>query len=59
MKWLADENIPLAAVERLRTLGHDVLWVAETARDSSDSGVLAMAVRDHVFCSASIEILAS
>jgi len=26
MRVLADENIPLAAVERLRSAGHDVVW---------------------------------
>jgi hypothetical protein len=29
MRVLANENLPRIAVEALRSLGHDVLWIAE------------------------------
>ena len=32
MRLLADENIPLKAITRLRELGHDVLSVKESMR---------------------------
>ena len=39
----ADENVPLPVVERLRTLGHDILTVVEDGkgnRRSSDASIL-------------------
>ena len=43
MKFLANENIPLATVRRLRDFGHDVLAIAETAPGSTDQVVLSWA----------------
>ena len=41
MRFLADENFPLAAVEALRRDGHDVAWIRADAPGSSDEVVLA------------------
>jgi predicted nuclease of predicted toxin-antitoxin system len=46
MRLLANENFPRVAVEVLRSLGHDVLWVAESCPSVRDESVLALAVRD-------------
>lgn len=43
MRLLANENIPLDAVEALRADGHDVAWVAEDAPSTADTSVLARA----------------
>lgn len=46
----ANENFPLAVVEALRRLGHDVLTVPEAGYDNqriSDDAVLAFAVAQH------------
>ena len=40
MKFLADENIPLASVRGLRELGHDVISIAEQSPGISDEEVL-------------------
>ena len=40
-RLLADENIPLPAVTALRTAGHDVHAIQETAPGASDEDVLA------------------
>lgn len=40
---MADENIPLASVEALRSSGQDVLAASETMAGSSDREVLARA----------------
>ena len=47
IRWLADENIPLASAERLRQAGHDVVSVVETMPGASDEAVLQYAVKDH------------
>jgi len=44
MRFLADENIASIVVRRLRTAGHDVVAIAETAPGASDDRVLAIAV---------------
>jgi hypothetical protein len=31
MRWLANENIPLASIRRLRAAGHDVAAIIEDA----------------------------
>ena len=46
MRWLVDECIHSAIVERLRGSGHDVLYAAETARQSADSWLLQRASDD-------------
>ena len=46
MRLLADENFPRLAIEMLRSLGHDVLWVAETCPSAKDEHVLDLAVRE-------------
>lgn len=40
MKVLANENIPLGMVRRLRELGHDVLAIGETSPGATDAVVL-------------------
>jgi predicted nuclease of predicted toxin-antitoxin system len=46
LRFLADENIPRKAVDALRAAGHDVAWIAEEAPSTTDTDVLARAVRD-------------
>jgi predicted nuclease of predicted toxin-antitoxin system len=46
MRFLANENFPLAAVDALRGASHNTAWVREEAPGSSDKAVLAWAVRD-------------
>lgn len=46
MRLLANENFPLDAVEALRADGHDVAWIREDARESSDEQVLARAQQE-------------
>jgi predicted nuclease of predicted toxin-antitoxin system len=43
MRLCADENVPGDCVSALRQQGHDVLWIRETARGSTDDAVLAQA----------------
>jgi predicted nuclease of predicted toxin-antitoxin system len=43
MRLLANENFPGDAVEALRKLGHNVLWILLEAPGSSDQEVLARA----------------
>jgi predicted nuclease of predicted toxin-antitoxin system len=38
--WLADENINRAIVQELRNAGHDVVYAAEEARQTSDRVLL-------------------
>lgn len=40
MRFLADENFPLDAVESLRDAGHDVAWVRTDSPGSSDPQIL-------------------
>lgn len=46
MRLLADENIPLRAVQLLREMGHDVLSICEIAPKTSDEDVLELAEKD-------------
>jgi predicted nuclease of predicted toxin-antitoxin system len=46
MRVLADENIPRAAVQRLRDQGHDVAWIRESSPGVSDEVVIAQAVKE-------------
>lgn len=46
MRFLANENFPLDAVEALRHLGHDVDWGRTMAPGNSDRQVLARAVAE-------------
>lgn len=50
MRFLADENVAGGLVRALRARGHDVSWVLELARGSSDESVLG-------FCRAEGRIL--
>lgn len=43
MRILADENFPRIAVEELRSRGHDVIWVCDELRGSSDKMLLDFA----------------
>ena len=38
---LADENVPRASVEYLRSRGYDVVWIAEISPGADDPAVLA------------------
>jgi predicted nuclease of predicted toxin-antitoxin system len=42
MRLLANENIPLDAIQSLRAYGYDVLWIREAAPGSADEDVLAL-----------------
>jgi len=46
MRFLANENVPIEAVETLRQDGHDVLWMRTVAPGASDQSVLARAVTE-------------
>ncbi len=43
MKLLADVNIDRRIIDRLRTEGHDVLWVADINRELDDIALLRLA----------------
>jgi predicted nuclease of predicted toxin-antitoxin system len=45
MRFLADENVPHPIVDRLRSLGEDVLSVREEMPGSSDAETLDLAAR--------------
>lgn len=42
-RFLADENVPRRALRALRSTGHDVLAIADTAPGTPDEQVLAIA----------------
>ena len=46
MRWLADECVAAPLVAALRSIGHDVLYVAEVAAGLSDADVIALALRE-------------
>lgn len=46
MRFLANENFPGTAVEALRGVGHDVVWVRTDAPGSTDQSVLAKAAQE-------------
>jgi predicted nuclease of predicted toxin-antitoxin system len=46
MRFLANENIPRAAVAALEMAGNDVVWIRTAAPGSSDPEVLAWAARE-------------
>jgi predicted nuclease of predicted toxin-antitoxin system len=46
MRWLADECAAAPLVQFLRSEGHDVLYVAESASGLSDSEVIALALNE-------------
>lgn len=46
MRFLADENFPVAAIEALEDAGHDVVCVAAVAPGADDTDVLAWAARE-------------
>lgn len=46
MKYLADENIPLEAVQRLRAAGLDLASASELLAGSADFDVLELASRE-------------
>ena len=46
MRFLADENIPGAAVAEIEAAGHDIVWVRTVAPGRRDEDVLARAVRE-------------
>ena len=46
MKFLLNENVPRAAVDALRGLGHDVLWARAIMPGAPDSGVIDRALAE-------------
>ena len=46
MRLLANENFPLDAVEALRASGHDVAWIREDSRGTSDDKILLRAQQE-------------
>lgn len=46
MRLLANENIPMSAVEALRASGHDVLWIREKAPGITDIEVMGLGYRE-------------
>lgn len=46
MRLLANENVPRDAVEALRALGHDVIWIRTDTPGVSDAQVIARAVHE-------------
>ena len=46
MLFLANENFPLDAVEAIRQIGHDVVWIRTDAPGSKDPDVLKRAVSE-------------
>ena len=46
MRFLANENLPGAAVAALEAAGHDVVWVRTAAPGMTDPDVLAWAARE-------------
>jgi predicted nuclease of predicted toxin-antitoxin system len=46
VRWLADECVAAPLVGFLRTVGHDVLYVAEAAAGLSDADVITLASRE-------------
>ena len=46
MRFLADESCDFRVVRALRTAGHDVSAVAESARGAEDAAIIDMAVRE-------------
>jgi predicted nuclease of predicted toxin-antitoxin system len=46
MRFLADENFPKRSAALLRSMGHDVVTIGESARGSSDADVLETASRE-------------
>jgi predicted nuclease of predicted toxin-antitoxin system len=47
MRFLADESCDFTVVRALRSSGHDVLLVSETAPRAEDSEVISLAVREN------------
>jgi predicted nuclease of predicted toxin-antitoxin system len=46
VRWFADECVDAAVVTHLRTMGHDVLYVAEIAPGLTDRDALSQAMKD-------------
>jgi predicted nuclease of predicted toxin-antitoxin system len=46
MQFLANENFPLDAVEEVRKIGHDVVWIRTDAPGSKDRDILKRAVSE-------------
>lgn len=46
MQLLADQNFPSQAVDKLRELGHDVVWIQQDSPGIPDEEVLDHAVRE-------------
>ena len=47
MRLLANENFPLEAVEALRDAGHEVAWIREDSRGTSDDKILLRAQEEN------------
>jgi predicted nuclease of predicted toxin-antitoxin system len=47
MKFIADENIPLLTVKKLREIGYDVLYISEISPGLSDSEILKIGDKEN------------
>jgi predicted nuclease of predicted toxin-antitoxin system len=47
VRWLADECVAAPLVASLRSVGQDVVYVAEAAASLGDSDVIALAMREN------------
>ena len=47
LRILANENVPGEAIDALRRLGHDVVWIRVHAPGCSDEAVLSQAQAEH------------
>jgi predicted nuclease of predicted toxin-antitoxin system len=50
MRLILDENMPRRAVETLRALGHDVIWIRQDFPGVDDSFVMALAIAEGRIC---------
>jgi predicted nuclease of predicted toxin-antitoxin system len=46
MRFLANENVPLATITALRERAHDVIWIRTAAPGSSDEDILSRGVAE-------------
>ena len=57
MRLLADENVPLRAIELLRKMGYDVLSISESTPQACDRDVMMIAEAEGLFFSLLTRIL--
>lgn len=47
MELLANENFPRASVHFLRSVGHDVIYIAEDFKSVSDKSVMELSIKEN------------